>query len=43
MVLKAVRLSMMRMVRRPESEEKRRSLVTVRRAVSVLCCGRNPD
>ena len=27
----------------PESEERRRSLVTFRRAVSVPCCGRKPD
>ena len=33
----AVRSRRMRMVRCPESEERRRSLVTFRRAVSVLC------
>ncbi len=39
----AVRSRRMRMLRWPESEEMRRSLVTLRRAVSVLCCERKPD
>ncbi len=39
----AVRSSRMRMVRCPESAERRRSLVTFRRAVSVLCFERKPD
>jgi len=30
-------------VRCPESEERRRSLVILRRAVSVLCCERDTD
>ena len=38
----AVRSRRMRIVRCPESEE-RRSLVILRRAVYVLCCERNPD
>ena len=33
----------MRIEREPESAESRRSLVTLRRAVSVLCIERNPD
>ena len=39
----AVRSRRMRTLRWPESEERRRSLVTFRRAVSVLCCERKPD
>ncbi len=39
----AVRLSMIRIVRWPECEERRRSLVTLRKAASVLCCDLNPD
>ena len=39
----AVRSRRMRMLRLPESEERRRSLVILRRAVSVLCFVRNPD
>ncbi len=36
----AVRSNMMRIVRWPESEERRTLLVTLRRTVSVLCCER---
>ena len=39
----AVRSRRMRMLRWPESEERRRSLVALRRADSVLCCERKPD
>ena len=39
----AVRSRRMRMVRWPESEERRRSFVILRRAVSVLCWDRKPD
>lgn len=39
----AVRSRRMRILRLPESEERRRSLVTFSRAVSVLCLERKPD
>ena len=39
----AVRSRRMRMLRCPESEERRRSFVILRRAVSVLCFDRKPD
>ena len=39
----AVRSRRMRMESKPESEERRRSFVILRRAVSVLCWVRNPD
>ena len=39
----AVRSRRMRMFRLPESEERRRSFVIFRRAVSVLCFDRKPD
>ena len=39
----ALRSSRMRMLSEPVSEESRRSFVTLRRAVSVLCLVRNPD
>lgn len=41
MVLKAAE-RLIRMLSWPESEEKRRSLVTLRRALLGLCCVRNP-
>ena len=44
MVSKAAERSRrMRMLSWPESEERSRSLVTLRRADSVLCCERKPD
>ena len=39
----ALRSRRMRIEREPESAESRRSLVTLRRAVSVLCFELNPD
>ena len=39
----ALRSRRMRMERWPESADRRMSLVTFVRAVSVLCCERNPD
>ena len=39
----ALRSRRMRILREPVSEGSRRSLVTLRRAVSVLCLERKPD
>ena len=39
----AVRSSRMRMLRWPVSADRRRLLLILMRAVSVLCCERNPD
>ena len=39
----AVRSSRMRMLSEPVSQDSRRSLVTLRRAVLVLCLERKPD
>ena len=39
----ALRSRRMRIFREPVSEDSRRSLVTLRRAVSVLCLERKPD
>lgn len=39
----AMKLRRIRMLRQPESGERRRSLVTLRKNVSVLCFVQNPD
>ena len=39
----ALRSRRMRILREPVSEDSRRSLVALRRAVSVLCSERKPD